>query len=79
MPTTTAPIKALKTGLSATSSTAAAPVKASSAMPCTAKATPRIITHGPMRPRVIATSAPASSAADRVTTVCRMSVTTAAG
>ncbi len=60
--TTTEPTRAPTTGLFAISSPAAAPVKASSAMPCTAKAIPLVTTNGPMRPLLTATSAAASSA-----------------
>ena len=56
------PASAPATGLFATSRPAAAPVKASSAMPCTAKDIRLVTTSGPMSPQVTATSAAASRA-----------------
>ena len=48
--TTSAPTSAPTSGLLATSSPATAPVKASSLVPCTAKAMERVMTNGPMQP-----------------------------
>ena len=60
--TTSAPTSAPTRGLSATSSPATAPVKASSLVPCTAKAMERLMTKGPMSPQITATRNAASMA-----------------
>ena len=60
--TTNAPTSAPASGLSATSSPATAPVKASSLVPCTAKAMARVMTNGPISPQLTATRNAASSA-----------------
>ena len=51
--TTTDPSSAPSSGSPATSRPAAAPVKASSAVPCTAKARSRMMTSGPISPAVM--------------------------
>ena len=56
------PTSAPASALSATRRPAAAPVNASSLVPCTANAMPRVTTNGPISPHVIATSAPAINA-----------------
>ncbi len=60
--TTSDPASAPAVGLFAIRSPAAAPVKASSAVPCTANDMPRVTTKGLIRPPVTATRAAASSA-----------------
>ena len=60
--TTSAPISAPPMGLLSTKRPAAAPVNASSLVPCTANAIPRVTTNGPMSPHETATNAPAISA-----------------
>ena len=60
--TTMLPTNAPPTASLATTSPAAAPVKDSSAVPCTANAARRVITNGLISPQMIATSAPAISA-----------------
>ena len=62
MATTSAPTNAPADRVVGNDDPAAAPVNASSLVPCTAKAMPRVTTNGPMSPHVTATKAPAIKA-----------------